>query len=975
MKYRIGQENDIVKEQDFHNSIFVDQYTKAIQLIEGYVDEDENPENTDSLKIVGFCGDRGDGKTSCMYNVRSILDSFPYPDDYRANRINYGKRFVKSLGLDNLLKKRFFCLDIIDPSYFDQSHNILEILLGKLYSDFSERASNERMKEDRALIHELIKDFEKAKSSLFNLHKKDENAYSELTEIRMLASAVELKGLLRKLIKSFLKFVSYDKLVIPIDDIDLNVNGAFEMCEQIRKYLSIPECIILIAVKPEQLKDVVASQFYEGMGKMPSLYPEGYFSGMALRYLAKLLPSSTRITMSQVYEFCDDSLQIYKSRSYTNAFRTKPIFESKTIKDGIVDLIFRKTRYLFYNSRGGVSLIIPNNLRQLNSLLGLLCKMEDLDGNEEEYREKLKRNGNAFKNYFYYIWTDSLQTKYKQQVTQWVNETAYNNLNKTIIEWLVSNCKDELERKFEIFNSGEDYVSSSSKYRNLLTRISSMRNFSYNVSVGDLFFLLGLLELDILSPDKARMLFFIRSYYSIRLFEEYDVETYYLDLKAKNSPLFDLTMEENEDVSNAQIYKADRVFDKTTWLQRMVGGTYFTFFPGELLPTDKSGIFHYDTRVINGFIRPSLPPEDDVCFTLRDLLVKCQTIIDKYKNEKRDYNLLKESKFEQDQVYAKEKERELQNWERTFRLAEFFILSVSRSIRSKDISSFYNGQDTFRNNSTPAYFIDFSQKTGYYVFDALAPFSNLLNPKFCYERYSDMVDGMYEFALNNEFSLLSQMIAESSQSRPHVEGDTYRKKLHRLLSDVVIRNGEVLDAMRSNILSNKDEKYRVNGLRKLLGLYDTISKSKMSTHRYENGERHDINFGFLKPLQNFILEIINLDESDSIKKTFYHIFDSVEEEFLSYSNSQDPLKDRLERNLLLLFGNDKIGTSKNIYERLSMEYPDRMENVTHTELVKSTSGKKYIQYDVKKILDLLLTPNEKPRLDLWLDILGIDNID
>lgn len=975
MKYRIGQENDIVKEQDFQHSIFADQYTKAMQIIDGYADEDENPENTDSLKIVGFCGDRGDGKTSCMYNVRSILDSFPYPDDYGPNRINYGKRFVKSLGFDNLIKKNFFCLDIIDPSYFDNSHNILEIFLGKLYSEFSERASKERMKEERALIHELIKDFEKVKSSLFNLHKKDENAYTELTEIRMLASAVELKGLLRTLIKDFLKFTSSNRLVIPIDDIDLNVEGAFEMCEQIRKYLSIPESIILIAVKPEQLKDVVASQFYEAMGKIPSLYPEGYFSGMALRYLAKLLPSSTRISMSQVYDFCDESLQIYKSHSYITPIRTKPIFESKTIKDGIVDLIFRKTRFLFYNSRGGVSLIIPNNLRQLNSLLGLLCKMEDLEGNEEADRDKLKRNGDAFKNYFFNIWTDSLPTKYKQQVSQWVNETAYNTLNKTIIEWLVSNCKDELERKFEIFNSGDDYVSSSTKYRNLLTRISLMRNFSYNVSIGDLFFLLGLLELDVLSPDKARMLFFIRSYYSIRLFEEYDVETHYLDHNAEDSPLVDLTKKENEEASNTQIYKADRIFDKTTWLQRMIGGSYFTFFPGELLPTDKSGLHHFDTRVINGNKPSSLPTENGVWYTLRDLLVRCKSIIANYEKEKGESQHLKESIFHPDQEEAKVIEKKLQYWEKLFRLAEFFILSISRAIRSKDISSFYNGQDTFRINSTPAYFIDFSQSTGYYIFDALAPFSNLLNPKFCYERYNDMVEEMYEFALKHEFSLLSQIIAASSQSRPHVKGDMYGKKLHRLLSDVVIRNGEVLDAMRSNIQSNKDEKNSVNGLPKLLSLYDAISKSKMSTHRYENGERHDINFDFLKPLQNFILEIIKLDESDIIKKTFTNIFDSVEENLLSTTNYQASLKDRLERNLWLIFGPGKIGTSKDIYERLSMTYPDKTENTSHTELVKATTGKKYIQYDVPKILELLLTPKEKPRLDLWLDILGIDNID
>ncbi len=978
-KYRIGQENDIVKEQDFNNSIFRDQYLRALGLIDGYLDEEESQENTDSLKIVGFCGDRGDGKTSCMYNVRRILEDVQKPDNYSPSTTNHAKRFVNNSGMKNLVKTKFFCLDIIDPSYFDNSHNILEILIGKLYSEYSKIAENKKHISNRIEIQGLLKLFENVKRGIFNLHKKEESVYSELTEIRMLSSAVELKDQLRCLIKAFLKFSSTSRLVIPIDDIDLNVNGAFEMCEQIRKYLSIPECILLIAVKPEQLTDVVASQFYEEMGKYPSFGQKDYFLGMAQRYIAKLLPVSTRITMRSAYDFCDGRLEIYKISNIIIPFGAKPYYENNHLKDGIVNLIFKKTRYLFYNLKGGVSPIIPYNLRQLNALLGLLCRMKDVSSGDEDYIDLLRRNGNAFKNYFFNVWTDYLPVEYKEEILRWVNETANNALNKRIVEWLASNFKEELDRRYQIFDSWEDYSLSSVKYNNILRRITDNRNFSYNVTVGDLFFILGLLELDTLSAAKRRMLFFIKSYYSIRLFEEYDIETYLLDHHEDQPGSSESETEriksDTVNSDSSQVNETEIVFTKSNWLQRIVGGSFFTFFPGELLPNDSSGLHHFDTRVINGSIRPTFEAEKDMCYTLRDLILKCSSIIRKYDEYKKNYESLKKSEIPneiKESIRIKEK---LRIWELNFKTAEFFILTVSRSIKRNDVASFYNAQDSFRSVSVPAYLIEFNRNSGYYVFDALAPFSNLLNPRFCYERYEDITKELFEFALKHKFSLLSQMISQTTSVREHINGDTEGKEIHRLMSDAVIRNGEVLNAMRAKIQSDKDLKNRIEGISKLLKLYNSISESGMSTHYYDENEKHEIRFSFLKPLQQFILEILKLEEEDAARKTFYYIFDSAEETLLTKPNNDNKLRDKLESQLLLLLGSDKTWTSKDILKRLQTEYPNEVGDITHTMLLKATEGKNYIKYDVPMILDLLFRPQEKPRLDIWTKILGLESDD
>lgn len=977
MKYRIGQEHNIVKEQDFFNSIFHDQYVKALRLIEGYLDGNEHTESPDSLQIIGFCGDRGEGKTSCMSNVRNILEEISIPEKYALNSINFSQRFAKSLDLKNLMRTRFFCMDIIDPSYFDYSHNILEILLGKLYTIYSGILANENITYDRTVSQSLFKKFEKVKRSIFSLHKKEESAYSDLTEIRMLAAAVELKEMMRSLIKELLRFTSKDKLVISIDDIDLNIKGAFEMCEQIRKYLSLPECIILIAVKPNQLEDVVASEFIEEMGNGLTMHDKDYFMRMAQRYLAKLLPFSSRIPMRHVYEFCDEPLEIFLSNSSNSNIEIIPKHAYRSLKDAIVSLIFKKTRYLFYNSKGGVSLIIPNNLRQLNALLGLLLNMEDLKGDEFEDTDILKRNCNSFKDYFYNIWTDTLQPRNKKQILQWVNETAYNVLNKNIIHWLATNFKKELDRRYQVYNNFDDNLGSSVKLRNMLSMITSVSNFSYNVSVGDLFFILSLLELDILTAEQAKMLFFIKSYYSILLFDEYNVETYLLD-KGKYNIGMDAPDEEEAETQvigsgSSQIYDSDRSFENTTWLQRLTGGSYFTFFPGELLPTDQSGDFHYDTRVINGSIPPPYYSEEGVFCSLKDLLGECKWIMKNYGFEKSRYEELKNSDSEDDIEECANIDTQLREWEIEFRSAEFFMLCISRPIQKKEISAFYNGQDSFRSVSTPANFVDFNQRTGYYVFDALAPFSNLLNPRGCYERFANMADGLFDFAVSQDFSLMSQILQQAKQTRPHIKGSSYGKSIHRLLSEVAIRNGEVLDAMRSNIRTYKNEKNRIYGIEKIFRLYDAISDSGMSTHFYEDNEKHQIRFSFLKPLQDFLKSMQDYNSQPNAKKTFHCIFDFVENLEFSTTDKDNPLREELEKKLLLIFGSGKIGRSKNVFARLKEEFSKDLENLTPSDFLRATEGKNYIIYDTQKILDFLFIPKEKARLDLWTDILGINS--
>lgn len=94
----------VIEKKDYGTSLFSSQYTAALGVLRRLIDipnDDECYPGQGNSRIIAFCGDRGAGKTSCMMSV-------------------------------------------IDPSFFDESHNILELVLGQMYLRFKREATDER---------------------------------------------------------------------------------------------------------------------------------------------------------------------------------------------------------------------------------------------------------------------------------------------------------------------------------------------------------------------------------------------------------------------------------------------------------------------------------------------------------------------------------------------------------------------------------------------------------------------------------------------------------------------------------------------------------------------------------------------------------------------------------------------------------------------------------------------------------------
>ena len=166
-------------------------------------------------------------------------------------------QYLENIGVNSLKKRKIEILDIIDPSFFDKCHNVLELVIGKLYLKYIQ-AKKDSGSLDRDLNRKLIEQFQKVRQCLGILLREREKGIDNLESLDVLAAGLELRKHIEEAVNLYLRFSEKEVVIIPIDDVDLNMEHAYEMCEQIRKFLTIPNCIVFVSVKVSQLRDAVA---------------------------------------------------------------------------------------------------------------------------------------------------------------------------------------------------------------------------------------------------------------------------------------------------------------------------------------------------------------------------------------------------------------------------------------------------------------------------------------------------------------------------------------------------------------------------------------------------------------------------------------------------------------------------------------------------------------------------------------------
>ena len=495
---KIEDLNDLNKQNE---SIFADIYSRAFKLIDEIAKQPDSG-NDERIRernnIIAFIGERGSGKTSCL---RSIYQALPKHEksimESKHNTIIYNND-----------------LPIIDPSYFDDHSNILEIVIAHMFKTFKKNVNNNShdLREDKLENkRHLVKCFQAVKDALDSLNRtKKEDKYhnDSIEELSKMAAGSNLHEEMEELVKSYLNYFHEGTrgckkiLVIAIDDLDVQTNHTYKMVEQIRKYLIIDNVIILIGVKLVQLSDLIKKKYSEDFSNKAD--GNDKIDDMVARYLMKLLPLSHRLNLPSYNEIPGVKLIITdQSKSTANETdqgekeASSAIPEGANIQETIIGLIYGKTDFMFYNSLEQESLIIPNNLRELLNLVALLYNMSD---NPEDKNNNRK----VFRQYFIESWCLDRLTSKQHSFIKEMNECDSICINKFIIDYI----NREYNRYIKLI---EDPC---------VNAILNPLNKSYNISIADVHYILGIMS-NSLETGIKRFVFAIKTVYSMILQDKF----------------------------------------------------------------------------------------------------------------------------------------------------------------------------------------------------------------------------------------------------------------------------------------------------------------------------------------------------------------------------------------------------------------------------------------------------------------------
>lgn len=856
--FRRGDENRIVLEKgNFKDSLFQEQYLEAMG---SFIDvcRTLDMSTLTGSNIISFCGDRGDGKSSCMYTVHKILNNhhvFSIGDS--EERTEQELRYLQCA--KELEQYPVFTLDVIDPSFFDESHNILELVISQLFQEAFGKESDDETRMHNYDRNSLIRKFNLVKESMSMLDKERKDILDNIEALDNLAVGLKLRQKIETLFAEFLEYKKqqekglYKKIVICIDDLDLNVQGGYIMLEQLRKYLSNKYCVVLIALKIEQMTKVVQNALYSDSGKNSQIIDAEMCRDMAEKYIIKMFPVEHRIQMPKVENIVEYQLEL------------KYDFEDEeksevwgTLREAVVSLIFLKTRYLFYNKEHEVNFIIPQNLRSLRHLVAMLLKMSDFEKGSSISRE----NQLLFKQYFYNDWINIMPEEQQQLVQEIIRYSDVSTKNHFILTSLLKQIPEN--EKLEV-----SWITPNVR--------------AYNISAGDVLYIIQSLQ-ETGHAELRYLLFFLQSYYSICLYEYYDelvgevkgAEDYeaIYDYKKYRWDGNAIVYDSKQNDSHVEIYTIDEQFREIGKLQQFVGGAYFMYSPGDLLPRESLKM-EYLVRTRNSvFPRTRI---ENVARDSRNL--DANTVFNYMRSQVKDL-------IGKNEILKSEDPRLLQ-----FQMCEFFALTAKMT-QTADESE--NG--TYRNRTYPYYLSAFRQGNSILVFDVLSIFANVINLKFTYDRFNEVIWGnntsnsFYEVALNQPDSLLNAILdsyVKDASKHNYSEPLKSAYAIGRFASASIIRNIDVHIALLSQIRAERESISKNSTKRSSLGaenigrlhdFYNAISAVKMQLYgraKTDNKDLYSVNFSaFLAPILT------------SLSKVKERIEDEFEDLFTPYEKVQ-----------------------------------------------------------------------------------------
>lgn len=389
----------------FRKSISSSAYLKAFQITQVILSVNSNYKNKreESRKngkrgtilrnqeqffnIIAFSGGRGTGKTSAMLSYMEFLKDY-----YRnLHSINDEKQLGNLRFKDNNkdMELMFTGLEYIDASLLgshkdDVLRNVLPKMLKKWHDE--ERRSNIDSgivrNEDYAYKKRQVQRlFNNVYKSLRDLNSKEDILEADndmfMETLENLSLTWNLRQSFQELVKEYLDIMEYPGseqkigrhnhfLVISLDDLDMNIEHGFELLEEVRKYLMVPNVIVLLSANYEQLEKLCIEHYTKAFSEIKNETGiKEYIGTLSREYLEKILPSHCQVVMEPINHW-----KFYEREKISIEYvRVNSAIPMKAGPDTLKEIIRKLLEDYFdmkFSSDGKcLNYLIPSTIREL----------------------------------------------------------------------------------------------------------------------------------------------------------------------------------------------------------------------------------------------------------------------------------------------------------------------------------------------------------------------------------------------------------------------------------------------------------------------------------------------------------------------------------------------------------------------------------------------------------------------------------
>ena len=354
--------------------------------------------------IIAFCADRGHGKTSAMLSFCNALkdlnkNNLLHRSTHGNHESEKASQFWSELRLKNKSMPNFQVLDPIDPTTMEDNESILKIIISRIFNrfrsyDMSHCERREIMRErDRETLIQYFQQCFHDVDVLYNTQKNQSWGYEDALErISELGDSSHLLAAMYKLTQAYLKYIGSenDYLVLQIDDSDVKISKSYQILEDIRKYLMLPNVIIVMSANIVQLESIIEQYFIteykEGLNYPESTIDVTRCHEIAGLYLEKVIPNSRRIYLPNLANVLREEFSMIRAR-YMDSKQDLLVYpevqeDNRGYQEQLLYFLHKKTGLVFLKPKDYLHNILPHNMRELTHFLAFFGALEDISNSE-----------------------------------------------------------------------------------------------------------------------------------------------------------------------------------------------------------------------------------------------------------------------------------------------------------------------------------------------------------------------------------------------------------------------------------------------------------------------------------------------------------------------------------------------------------------------------------------------------------------